>query len=146
MKSTQILLSRTGRVLILAVVRDITARKRAEEEKIRLETRLQRVEKMEAIGTLAGGVAHEFNNILAIIMGNIQLAMDEVADTNPARDFLKEINRASIRAKDIVRNILNFARKSLTEKTPVKICEVISEALGLIRSTNPCHGRNPEEH
>ena len=126
-----------GRLLLFSIVHDITEHKRAEEEKSRLEARLQNAEKMEAIGTLAGGVAHEFNNILGIIMGNTQLAMDEVTETNSASYFLHEISRASLRAKDIVRNILNFARKSLTERTPVEISKVIKETIGLIRSATP---------
>lgn len=126
-----------GKLYIFSIIHDITEHKKAEKEKNELKTRLQHAEKMEAVGTLAGGVAHEFNNLLGIIMGNTQLAMDEVRESNPARNFLQEIDRASLRARDVVKNILNFARKSLTERTPIKISDVIKESIGLIRSTTP---------
>ena len=126
-----------GRIFLFSIVHDITEHKKAEKEKNELETRLKHAEKMEAIGTLAGGVAHEFNNLLGIIMGNTQLAMDEVNEPSAVRNFLQEIIRASLRARDVVKNILNFARKSLTERTPIKISDVINETIGLIRSTTP---------
>lgn len=126
-----------GKVFIHSIVHDITELKQVEENNRRLEERLKHSEKMEAIGTLAGGVAHEFNNLLGIIMGNTELAMGELNDTNPASIYFKEIYTASLRARDVVTNILNFARKSLTERVPVKISEIIRESLRLIRSTTP---------
>ena len=67
---------------------------------------------MEAIGTLAGGIAHDFNNILGIILGNAELAMDDVPDWNPSRQNLDEIRKACLRAKDVIRQILSFSRKT----------------------------------
>ncbi len=96
-----------GRPAMMCICRDITERKRAEEEKVRLQSQLQQSQKMEAIGTLAGGIAHDFNNILAIILGNAELVFDDVPDSNPASESLKEIYRASIRAKDIVRQLVS---------------------------------------
>jgi two-component system cell cycle sensor histidine kinase/response regulator CckA len=69
---------------------------------------------MEAVGNLAGGIAHEFNNVLGIILGNAELALDDVPDWNPAKESLKEIRKASFRAKEVVRQILSFARKTMT--------------------------------
>ncbi|MBW2239119.1 MAG: PAS domain S-box protein, partial [Deltaproteobacteria bacterium] len=91
---------------------DITKSKQAEEEKKNLEDQLIQSHKMEAIGTLAGGIAHEFNNILGIIIGNTELAIDDVPEWNPAKNCLEEIRSASLRAKDLVRHMLSFARKS----------------------------------
>ena len=62
-----------------------------EEEMGQLESQLRHSQKMEAIGTLSGGVAHEFNNMLGIILGNVELAMDDIPGQNPAREFLEEI-------------------------------------------------------
>jgi len=92
---------------------------------------------MEAIGTLAGGVAHDFNNMLGIILGNTELAMDDVPEWNPARFNLEEIKTASLRAKDVVRQLLSFARKTEQERKPVKINSIVTGALKLLRSSIP---------
>jgi PAS domain S-box-containing protein len=102
-----------------------------------LEAQLQHAHKMESIGTLAGGIAHEFNNILGIIIGNAELAMDDVSGGNPAYFNLEGIMTASFRAKDIVRQLLSFARKTKPEKKPVNIVPIIQESLRLLRSSIP---------
>ncbi len=122
---------------IRAAMTEITERKRAEEEKASLEAQLRQAHKMEAIGTLAGGVAHEFNNILGVIIGNNELALMDMPDWNPAKNCLKEIQKASLRAKDVVRNILSFARKTPAERTPIQISTVIKESLKLLRASVP---------
>ena len=78
-------------VALEGIIRDITEIKQ-------LEVELRQAQKMEAIGTLAGGIAHEFNNILGIIIGNTELAIDDVPDWNPAKECLEEIRAASLRA------------------------------------------------
>ncbi len=102
-----------------------------------LEAQLRQAHKMEAIGTLAGGIAHDFNNILGIILGNTELAMDDVPEWNPARFNLEEIKTASLRAKDVVRQILSFARKTDQERKPVKINPIVTGSLKLLRSSIP---------
>ena len=92
---------------------------------------------MEAIGSLAGGIAHEFNNVLGIILGNAELALDEVPDWNPARESLKEIRVACFRAKDVVRQILSFARKTMTALKPLELNAIVRESLKLIRASIP---------
>ena len=125
------------RLAIISTVRDITDRKRAEKERLALEAQLQQAQKMESIGTLAGGIAHDFNNILGIILGNAELAMDDVPEWNPANFNLKEIRTASLRAKDVVRQLLSFARKTRIEKKPTNIVPIIKESLKLLRSSIP---------
>jgi len=125
------------RLAIISTVRDITDRKRAEKERLALEAQLQQAQKMESIGTLAGGIAHDFNNILGIILGNAELAMDDVPEWNPAKLNLKEIRTASLRARDVVRQLLSFARKTRLEKKPTNIVPIIKESLKLIRSSIP---------
>jgi len=122
---------------IYGVSRDITDRKTAEKEKIKLQSQLQQVQKMESIGTLAGGIAHDFNNILGIIVGNTELAMDDIPEWHSARRNLKEILTSSIRARDIVKQILAFSRQSPQEKKPVRIIPIIKESLKLLRSSIP---------
>ena len=121
---------------ILSITRDITERKRAEEERRMLETRLQRAEKMEAIGTLAGGIAHDFNNILMAMIGFTELA--RIEETPEARnECLAQVMAACKRAKDLVNQILTFSRMQETEKLPVQITPVIKEGIKLLRSSIP---------
>ena len=102
-----------------------------------LETQLQQALKMESIGTLTGGIAHDFNNILGIIIGNTELAMDDVPEWNPAHFNLKEIKTASMRAKNIVRQLLTFSRKTDQELKPIKIIPIIKDSLKFLRATIP---------
>jgi len=114
----------------IAVMEDIT-------EKKLLEAQLMQTYKMESIGTLAGGIAHDFNNILGIILGNTELAIDDVTEWNPVRINLEEIRIASLRAKDVVRQLLSFARKTKMEKKPTNIIPIVKESLNLLRSSIP---------
>jgi PAS domain S-box-containing protein len=116
---------------------DISERKRSEKEKKQLETQLRLAQKMQALGTLAGGIAHEFNNILGIILGNTELAVDDVPEWNPARFNLEEIRTASLRAKVIVHELLSFVRKTESERKPIKINAIVTGSLKLIRSSIP---------
>jgi len=117
---------------IFATVQDITDIKKMEEE-------LRLAQKMEALGTLSGGIAHEFNNILGIIMGNAELAMLDMPGANPVKRHLEEILIASIRARDVVGQILSFSSRTPGAQTPLKIGPVIQEALNLIRATTPAN-------
>ena len=119
------------------MIRDITEDKRAGKEKIQLETQLKQAQKMESIGTLAGGIAHDFNNIMAIILGNTELALDDVPKWNSAHSSLEEIKKASLRAKNIVKQLLSFSRKTDQKLQPIQITSVIKDALKFLRSTIP---------
>ena len=98
---------------------------------------LQQARKMEAIGTLAGGVAHDFNNILSIILGNMELALDEVPRWSPARQNLQEIQTAGLRAREVVRQLLSFSRKTHVAKIAVDIREIVRESEHLLRASIP---------
>jgi len=121
----------------MGIGRDITERKKAEEEKKRLETQLAQAQKMESIGTLAGGIAHDFNNILSAIIGYTELAMNDIADPVRAGAELGEVLKAGERAKDLVSQILTFSRQTETRHSPLAIKTVVKESLKMIRSVTP---------
>ena len=102
-----------------------------------MESQLQQAQKMEAIGTLAGGIAHDFNNILSAVIGYAELSFDEVEPGSHLKSNLGEIHRAGMRAKDLVKQILTFARQADEDVKPLKVSTIAREALKLLRSTLP---------
>jgi PAS domain S-box-containing protein len=121
----------------LCMVTDITEQKEAVEEKKQLQDKLQQSQKMEAVGTLAGGIAHDFNNILAVILGNAELAADDIPPGNPAGKSLKAIHQASIRAKDMVQQLLAFSRKSDEETKLLNMAPIVKESMKMLRTAVP---------
>ena len=118
-------------------LRDISVRKRAEAENIKLHRQLRQAQKMEAIGTLAGGIAHDFNNILTSILGYTDLAMAFVEADSRIKHYLSEVQTASYRAGELVKQILTFARQTENDLKPIKVSIIAKEALKLLRSTIP---------
>ena len=111
---------------------------RTEEEKEKLLTQLRQAQKMEAIGTLAGGIAHDFNNILAAILGHAEMAEVLNPEGTPTRHHLKQVLKATYRARDLVGHILTFSRPGDTQELrPLSIGPIIKETLKLMRATLP---------
>jgi PAS domain S-box-containing protein len=119
------------------VIMDITQNKKSEKERAKLEEKLRRTQKLETIGTLAGGIAHDFNNILTPIMGYSDMALAKMQPYNPIYDDLQHILKASIRAKELVKQILVFSRQLETEHKPLKLHLIVNEALKLLRPSIP---------
>jgi len=122
---------------LVATLRDIGERVRAEAQRQALEAQLRQAQKMEAVGTLAGGIAHDFNNILGAILGNVELARQDVGASHPALESLTEIAKAGRRARDLVQQILAFSRTQNPDRRAITLPAVIEEALKLLRATLP---------
>ncbi len=116
---------------------NITKRKRAENEQMRLAAQLRHTYKMEAIGTLAGGIAHDFNNILSSVLGYSELCLMDLEKGSALEKNMQEVYRAGVRAKELVKQILTFARKDETQIRPVQVSSIAKEACKLIRSIIP---------
>lgn len=122
---------------VKGMARDITNEVQTAREKKSLKKKLVQAQKMESIGTLAGGVAHDFNNILASILGFTELALKEVPAGSIIEDNLLEALKAGNRAKDLVNQILTFARQSDQKVEPIQVSLIAKEVLKLLRSTIP---------
>ena len=120
-----------------AFVRDITDIQRAALERQELEFQLRQAQKMEAIGTLAGGIAHDFNNLLGAIIGNLELALQDIGENSPAEISLNEINKATTRAKNLVQQILTFSRTQPQEFSLMDLVPLVHEGATLLKAVLP---------
>lgn len=116
---------------------DITNRKLAEQERERLQDQIRHGQKMEAVGRLAGGIAHDLNNLLSPIIGYGQLLLDNVERSGETHNFADAILRAGLRARDLVRQLLAYGRKQALEVRPVNLNEIIKAFESLLRRTIP---------
>jgi len=119
--------------------RDITEIKRAEKEKRRLEIQRLQTQKMEAIGTLAGGIVHDFNNVLTVMIGYTEVAKDALSpfDAEKVSHSLDQVLRGGRRARDLTKQILTFSRKAVLGMTPVDVRPIIEETTKQLRASLP---------
>ena len=118
---------------VLLNYHDLTAHKRAAAEKAKLEAQFQQAQKMESVGRLAGGVAHDFNNMLQAILSNAALALDEVPAASPVREGLEEIQKAALRSSDLTRQLLAFARRQTIAPKVLDLNEAVEGLLKMLR-------------
>lgn len=116
-----------GSVIWDGIELDITEHRKAEEERLRLQQRLQQVEKMEAIGTLAGGVAHDLNNILGILVGYADLILVNLPQDSPLHKHVEKMMQAGVRAAAIVQDLLTLARRGVHAESVVNLNAIITD-------------------
>ncbi|MBW2615018.1 MAG: response regulator [Deltaproteobacteria bacterium] len=127
---------KNGRAVeILGITRDITERKRAEEEKAKLQAQFQQAQKMESIGTLAGGVAHDFNNLLMGIQGYVSLMLMGVDSTHTHYEMLTGIEEQVQKGAELTRHLLSFARGEKYEVNPTDLNELIKKSSSMFGRT-----------
>jgi two-component system, cell cycle sensor histidine kinase and response regulator CckA len=117
---------------ILSITRDISDRKREEEEKAKLQAQFQQAQKMESVGRLAGGVAHDFNNMLGVILGHAEMALERVDPAQPIHANLQEIRKAAERSSDLTRQLLAFARKQTVSRKVLDLNDTVAGMLKML--------------
>ncbi|MBT3176060.1 MAG: response regulator [Desulfobacula sp.] len=133
--STRVIYDHDGKIdRYEGYVTDITAGKRAEEEKEKLEGQYRQAQKMESVGRLAGGVAHDYNNALSVILGFTELAMSDIDPENQMYDNLKQVLKAGRRATDITRQLLAFARKQTISPILIDLNKNVETMIKMLRS------------
>jgi len=122
-----------SRPVHIAAIRDITIRMQAEKDHLKLQAQLYQAQKMESVGRLAGGVAHDYNNMLNVILGYTELALDKVNSSEPLYADLQEILAAARRSADITRQLLAFARKQTIAPKVLDMNETVENMLTMLR-------------
>ena len=129
--------SRGNLAAIGSIGRNITAQKEAEREKQALQEQLNHIQKLDSVGALAGGIAHEFNNMLAVIMGNASLLLETPEAAAAGREELEEIIKAGERARDLSMKLLTFARRDKLNVQNVRVADLISEFAAMLETVFP---------
>ncbi|MDB5924967.1 MAG: sensory box protein [Betaproteobacteria bacterium] len=123
----------------VAFVLDLSERKRAETERLKLEERLRQAEKMEAVGRLAGGIAHDFNNVLAGILAYGDMLFEEAPADSARKRYAQNVLAAATRGRALVEQILTYSRSQRGKRVPTDVCRVLTETLELVRGSLPAN-------
>ena len=122
-----------GERLVIVVARDISERKKAEEELRESEEKLRQAQKLQAIGQLAGGVAHDFNNVLMVITGFSELILGRLGADDPSRKHVETIQKAAFRAASLTQQLLAFSRRQIMQPALIEINETVREVEAMLR-------------
>ena len=125
--------SESGEQYFLGTSADITERKRSEKEREKLQEQLLQAQKMESVGRLAGGVAHDFNNMLSVILGHAELAMTKLEGVDPLHHHLQEIRKAAKHSADLTGQLLAFARKQIVAPRVLDLNDTVAGMLKMLR-------------
>lgn len=119
----------------VTIFQDVTGRKQAEEERQKLEQKIQQTQKLESLGVLAGGIAHDFNNILMAVLGHAELALDQLPPTAGARGNIREIETAARRAAELCRQMLAYSGRASITTERVSLSDLIEEIAQLLKTS-----------
>lgn len=122
---------------LIGVISDITERKQAEAERLQLEQQLQQAQKAESLSTMAGAIAHNFNNILAAVIGNLEIAVDEAPQGSELHECIGEALKSSLRAVKLTQIMLTYLGCTDGKKSPVDVPGAINEALAVVGPSIP---------
>jgi len=118
---------------LLGICRDVTDRANLQHEKARMEEQLRQAQKMESVGRLAGGVAHDFNNMLQAILGHTELALLETPVQTPLHETLRQIEIAALHSAELTRKLLAFARKQTIQPRVLNLNDIVTHLHGILR-------------
>jgi PAS domain S-box-containing protein len=135
--NTRLLMVGDRPVGVQGIARDITERRHAEEQRLRLEQQILHAQKLEGLGVLAGGIAHDFNNLLVGVLGNAGLALRRLPNDSPLHAYLKRIEAAAQRAAELTNQMLAYSGRSSFVVRPLNLSKVISEMPDLFRASIP---------
>ena len=135
--STRLLFVGERHVGVMGIARDITERRHAEEQRLRLEQQILHAQKLEGLGVLAGGIAHDFNNLLVGVLGNAGLALRRLPKDSPLHAYLKRIETAAQRAAELTSQMLAYSGHSSYVVRPLNLSRLISEMPDVFRATIP---------
>ncbi len=122
-----------GERMVLVTLQNITNRKRTAAEKEKLQAQLTQAQKMESVGRLAGGVAHDFNNMLSVILGHAEMALEQIDSGEPLFEDLQEVRKAAERSADLTRQLLTFARKQTVAPKVIDLNKTVAGMLKMLR-------------
>ncbi|MCW7753640.1 PAS domain S-box protein [Desulfobotulus sp. H1] len=129
----------SNRLYSVSFVKDISERKAAEKQYRKMQAQRHKSQQLESMGTLASGIAHDFNNILSAILGFSELALGAAPPESNINRYIYQISQASLRAKDLIHQILMFSQQCHPEKGPVNVTRTVDEVLQLIQATLPAN-------